>query len=274
MTGLESVAPDVGAVDAEHVVRVPRHALTLGVLALLTLAMSFLQTAVTPALPTIQRELHVATTSVAWVLIATSLVAAVTTPIVGRLGDMFGRNRLLIVIVVAGAIGCLVAALAQSLPVLLLGRALQGAGGSIFPLAFAVLRDELPSERRATAYGVIGATWGVGAAAGYPLSGVIVDGLDYHWIFWLGLIAISACGACAALVVPPSRLRTPAPLDWWGGLLFAAGASALLLALRKCLRRVYRVVQGWRPGVAASRLVMSPTMAHLTIASLVAGSRS
>ena len=204
---------------------------TLVALALLTLALSVVQTAITPAIPVVQRDLGVGTTTIAWILSAYSLVAAVTTPIVGRLGDIFGRDRMLLVIVGSACAGCALIALTHSLPLLLVGRALQGAGGSIFALAFGVVRDEAPPARRALGFGVIGAMWGVGASAGYPLGGVIVDVLSYHWIFWSGLIGIGLSGAFARLVIPRSPLRTPAPVDAAGAALLAAGLASVLVAI-------------------------------------------
>src|SRR2546430_3676157 len=103
--------------------------MTLAALVLLTLVMSTVTTAVAPALPVIQRELGASTTGVGWVLTVTVLVAAVSTPITGRLGDMFGRDKALVFVVSTARLGCLVPALPHSPRLLVLRRAAQGLRG-------------------------------------------------------------------------------------------------------------------------------------------------
>ena len=115
--------------------------LTFAILAISGIAFALLQSLVAPALRTIQTDLHTTTTTVAWVFTGYLLSASVATPIVGRLGDMFGKKRMLVVTLAIVAAGTLVAALATSIDVLILGRVIQGAGGAIFPLAFAIIRD-------------------------------------------------------------------------------------------------------------------------------------
>src|SRR3954452_5411732 len=116
--------------------------LTFAVLALGGAAFALLQSLVAPALPTIQHELHTTATSVTWVLTAYLLSAAVCTPIIGRLGDMHGKERMLVIVLGVLGAGTLIAALAHSIEVMVLGRAVQGAGGAVFPLAFGIIRDE------------------------------------------------------------------------------------------------------------------------------------
>ena len=114
------------------------HGLTLAVLAVSGMSFSLLQTMVAPALPAIQHEYGASTTAVTWVLTIYLLTASIFTPILGRLGDMFGKERLLVIVLLVLGAGTLIAALSTSLAVLILGRAVQGAGGAIFPL---VVRD-------------------------------------------------------------------------------------------------------------------------------------
>src|SRR4051794_4224325 len=136
--------------------------LTLLVLAISALTYALAQTMVAPALPEIQQALHTSTTTVTYVLTAYLLTASVATPIVGRLGDMFGKQRMLLVTLVFFGLGSLVAALSHSIGVLVAGRAIQGVGGAVFPLAFGIIRDEFPPEKVATAIGLISATFGIG----------------------------------------------------------------------------------------------------------------
>jgi EmrB/QacA subfamily drug resistance transporter len=212
--------------------RVRRHyGVTLAVLAVAGLSFALLQTMVAPALPAIQREFGASTTAVTWVLTVYLLTASIFTPILGRLGDMFGKERLLVIVLLVLAAGTLISALSSSLGVLIAGRAVQGAGGAIFPLAFGIIRDEFPRERVGTAIGLISATFGIGGGAGLVLSGLIVDHFDYTWIFWLSLVVILGAVVATHLFVPESPVKTPARIDWGGAALMSAGLTAILLAV-------------------------------------------
>src|SRR5438270_1055356 len=109
--------------------------LILAVLSLAGLAYAVLSSAVIPALPTIQHDLHTTETDVTWLLTGFLLSASVGTAIIGRLGDMYGKERLLLWTLLVLAVGTLLAAVSNSLEVLIVGRVVQGMGGGIFPLA-------------------------------------------------------------------------------------------------------------------------------------------
>ena len=121
--------------------------MTFALLASAGVAYALLQSLVAPALPDLQAALHTSVNSISWVLTAYLLSASIATPIIGRLGDMHGKERLLVVVLVVLCVGTVVSALAASLTVMLVGRVLQGAAGGIFPLAFGIIRDEFPRER-------------------------------------------------------------------------------------------------------------------------------
>ena len=207
------------------------YGLTLAVLAVAGLSFALLQTMVAPALPAIQREYGASTTAVTWVFTVYLLTASIATPVLGRLGDMFGKERLLVIVLLVLAAGTLIAALSHSLEMLVAGRAVQGAGGAIFPLAFGIIRDEFPRERVGAGIGLISATFGIGGGAGLVLAGVIVDHLDYTWIFWLSLVVILGAVVATHLFVPESPIKSPARIDWGGAALLAAGLAAGLLAV-------------------------------------------
>src|SRR3954449_11671852 len=190
------------------------YAVTLAVLATAALAYALLQTMVAPALPAIQRDLHASTTTVTWVLTVYLLTASVATPVVGRLGDIYGKERVLVLTLGAFALGSLIAALSHSLGLLVAGRAVQGIGGAVFPLAFGIIRDEFPREKGATAIGLISATFGIGGGGGLVLSGVLVDHLSWEWIFWVGLAMTVVAGVATHLYVPESPIKVPARIDW------------------------------------------------------------
>src|SRR6266480_3846420 len=126
----------------------------LAVLSLGGISYALLQSLVVPALPEIQKSFHSSESAVGWILTAFLLSASVATPILGRLGDMYGKERLLMIVLVMLAFGTLISAVASSLWLLILGRVIQGASGGIFPLAFSIIRDEFPNERVPGAIGL------------------------------------------------------------------------------------------------------------------------
>jgi MFS family permease len=116
----------------------------LAVVSLAALVYAVLSSAVIPALPTIQRSLHTSETGVTWLLTGFLLSASVGTAIIGKLGDMYGKQRLLMWTLLTLAAGTLLAALSSSLAVLIVARVIQGVAGGIFPLSFGIVRDEFP----------------------------------------------------------------------------------------------------------------------------------
>ena len=207
------------------------HNVTFAILAVGGMSLAVLQSLVAPALHVIQLELDTTTTGATWVLTAFLLSASVATPILGRLGDMFGKKRMLVIALCAVAIGTFVAALASSLELLVAGRVIQGLGGGAFPLAMAIIRDEFPPDRVASGVALISAILGVGGGLGIVLAGPIVDHLSYHWLFWLPGVAVSVPAVGAFHFVPESPIRTPGRIDWWGAVLLSGWLVALLLGL-------------------------------------------
>src|ERR1700749_3687147 len=131
---------------ANHAGRERRHyQITFALLAIAAVSYALLQSLVAPALPDIQRALHTSVDSASWVLTAYLLSASIATPLIGRLGDMYGKKRLLVIVLVSLCGATVVSAAATSLTVMLIGRILQGAAGGIFPLAFGIVRDEFSS---------------------------------------------------------------------------------------------------------------------------------
>jgi EmrB/QacA subfamily drug resistance transporter len=186
---------------------------------------------VAPALPAIQADLHASTTGVTWVLTIYLLTASIATPVLGRLGDMFGKERMLVVVLGMFGLGSLVAALSHSLGLLIAGRAIQGFAGAVFPLSFGIIRDEFPPHRVAAGIGLISATFGIGGGVGLVAAGLIVDHLPYEWIFWIALFVTILALIATLLFVPESPVKVPAKVDWWGALLLSIGLATLLLGI-------------------------------------------
>src|SRR5262249_45298735 len=200
-------------------------------LAVAAIAYALLQSLVAPALPTIEADLNASTTGATWILTAYLLSACVSTPIVGRLGDMFGKKKMLVITLWVLAFGTFAAALASTITVMIAARVIQGVGGAVFPLAFSIIRDEFPRERVAHGIAMISALVGIGGGLGIVLAGPIIDRFNYHWLFWLPLVAIVAATIVTMVVIPESPIRNPGRIDWLGGGLLAGWLVALLVAI-------------------------------------------
>ena len=207
------------------------YGLTLGILTLATAAYALQQTMVVPALPELQRELDTSTTWVTWVLTAFLLSAAVFTPILGKLGDRFGKERLLVASLVVFLVGCVGCAFAPSIWVLIAMRFVSGAGGAVFPLSVGIIRDEFPGEQVKVGIGLLSAVFGVGGGLGLVLSGVLVDNVSWRWIFVVGAAAIGVAMVLVHRFVPESPVRSQSRVDVPGAILFSTMLTTFLLAL-------------------------------------------
>ena len=205
--------------------------LILAVLSLAGLAYAVLSSAVIPALPTIQHSLHTTETGVAWLLTGFLLSASVGTSIIGRLGDMYGKERLLLWTLLILAVGALLAAVSNSLAVLIVARVIQGVAGGIFPLAFSIARDEFPRERVAGSIGLMSSILGVGAGFGLVIGALIVEHLSWHWLFWIPLLVTLLAAFCTWRFVPESPSRAPGKINWGAAALMTVGISLVLIAI-------------------------------------------
>lgn len=209
----------------------PRRALVPALAATVTVT-AVLQTLVVPILGTLADRLHASASAVGWVVTANLLAAAVLTPLLGRLGDLYGRKRAVLAILVAVCLGSLLAATTTSLGLLLAARVLQGAAFGLFPLSIGIVRDELPGERVTGAMAVVSGTLGVGGGIGLVLTGLLTEGHgDYHRIFWLALAVGLAALLLTALVVPDRRPEARGTVDWLGAATLGLGLVLLLLPL-------------------------------------------
>ena len=231
------------------------HQVTFAVLAAGVAAYALLQSLVTPVLPTIQASLHTDQNTVTWVLTAYLLSASIFTPIMGRIGDMIGKERVFAATLIALAAGSLLAALATNVTVMIVARAIQGIGGGVLPLAFGIIRDEFPREKLNGAIGTIASLTAVGAGLGIVLAGPIVNALNYHWLFWLPMIMTIAAAIAAFVLVPASPTRTPGRISWLPAVLLSAWLVALLLALSEA------PVWGWGSSKVIGLLVLAAVLA-------------
>ncbi|MFE9937150.1 MFS transporter [Streptomyces hirsutus] len=211
----------------------PRPNAVVAVLAFSGIVVSLMQTLVIPIVGQLPTYLSASASDTAWAITATLLAAAVATPVMGRLGDMYGKRRMLLISMSMLIIGSVVAGLSDNLTPMIVGRALQGLASGVIPLGISILRDELPAERLGSATAMISASLGVGGALGLPAAALIADNFDWHALFWtsaaLGVVALVLVSA----LVPESKVRTGGRVDVPGAIGMAAGLMCLLLAISK-----------------------------------------
>jgi EmrB/QacA subfamily drug resistance transporter len=232
---------------------------TLAALTFAGTAFALQQTMVVPALTALRADLHTSTTWVTWVLTSFMLVASVATPLLGKLGDQYGKERLLLISLAAFFLGSVLSACAWDIWSLIGARAIQGIGGALFPLAFAIIKDEFPAEKVGTAVGVVSSVFAVGGGLGLVLSGIFIDYLSWRWLFIAGAVGVGISLVLVHRYVPESPIKTPSRLDLPGAALLSVGLVALLLGLTEG--------EGW--GWSSSRVLGLFVLAAFTLAAWV-----
>lgn len=197
------------------------------------LSASLMQTLVLPIQGELPRLLTTSASSASWVVTVTLLAGAVAMPVAGRLGDIYGKQRVLAVSAGILALGSMVSALSDSLAPMLVGRALQGLAMGYIPVAISLVREVVPPRLVGTSIAAISATLGVGGAIGLPLSAWIAADYDWHWLFWISFVLALLVLAVTVWVVPHVTDAYPARLDVVGAAGLAAGLSAVLVGVSK-----------------------------------------
>ncbi|GAB7006034.1 MFS transporter [Nocardioides sp. AN3] len=208
-----------------------RARLELVVVGLGALVVSLAQSLLIPVLGQLPADLNTSASTVSWLLTSTLLVAAVAVPIMGRLGDMFGKRLLLLVAVGSLVVGSLLTAVTSNIGLLIAGRAIQGVSAAAIPLGISLLAGLLPRERVGSAVALISAMLGVGGALGLPLAGLVAEHADFHALFWMttGVGIVAFVGILT--IVPESPNRSGGRVDLVGAVLLGASLVSLLLPL-------------------------------------------
>ena len=175
---------------------------------------TLLQSMTVPALPRIQADLATSQAAASWILTAFLIAASVATPIVGRLGDTYGKSRMFVASLGLLALGSLGAAFATDIRALVAARVVQGLAGGLLPLAFGILRDELPAARVPSGVALLSSLMSVGFGAGIVISGPLVELVGYRPLFLLPMLtaAVAALGALRLVPDPPDRSGRPVRL--------------------------------------------------------------
>lgn len=196
---------------------------------------AFMQTLVTPIIPELPILLNSTAADTSWVLTSTLLAAAISTPISGRLGDMYGKRRIVLVLLLVMSAGSIVAALSNTVIPMIVGRSLQGIGLGVIALGISILRDVIHPKNLGGAVALVSATLGIGGAVGLPVAALIADASDdsWHYLFWLATVLSLVAFALVLWIVPVSTLRTAGRFDFVGAAGLAIGLIGILLAVSK-----------------------------------------
>jgi EmrB/QacA subfamily drug resistance transporter len=239
----------------------PHHWITLGLLTTAGISFALMQTLVIPALPFFRHEFDASTSAVAWLLTGFLLSSAVLTPILGKLGDAHGKKRVLALSLLIFGLGSLGCACANGLVPLVAFRVLQGAGAAVFPLSFGIIRDEFPPEKVGMAIGTVSSVFGVGGGLGLVLSGVILEHLDWRWLFLVGAGPVLVSCALIARFVPESPVKTPTRPDYRGAATMSLGLAALLMAVTEGPH--WGLLSAGVLALAAAAVAMLAAFAHI-----------
>ncbi|MFJ8927586.1 MFS transporter [Streptomyces sp. NPDC102364] len=211
-------------------------ALVIGVLIFADVVSAFESTMMLNALPHIIGEFKVTAVDASWTLTAFALVAATSAAVCGRLGDIYGRRTLLILLLLGSAVGSVVSISSGTLSGVIVGRAIQGVSGGILPLCFGIVRETVPKHRVSVAAAMVASAAMLAGASGTIVSGVLIDTLGWHYIFVFAA-AVAVLAAACALTLPKSTMTVGAVrIDWPGALLFAPAITLCLLGVTNAPR--------------------------------------
>jgi EmrB/QacA subfamily drug resistance transporter len=195
------------------------------------LLLNYVETMVIPGAPTIQRDFGTTSSAVSWITSAFLIVGSAVSPLLGKLGDSYGKKRIFLVALVFYTAGVGLAGFANSIYFLIAARAIQGIGFAIVPLALAIIAETFPRERIAAAQGIISATFAIGAAAGLVIGAYIVQDLGWQWAFHSAFVLSIALFALVSKVLPTGNPGTGRKVNYRTIGLLMAGVSLILLYL-------------------------------------------
>ncbi|MFB6439810.1 MFS transporter [Streptomyces sp. NPDC056411] len=226
----------------------------VGVLALAGIVAALMQTLVVPLLGELPALLHTSASNTSWAVTATLLAGAVTTPASGRLGDLYGKRRILLACCVPLVAGSVLCALADSLAPMIIGRGLQGMGMGIVALGISALRDLMPPERLGSSIALISSSLGIGGALGLPFAAAVAEHADWRVLFWVSAGLGALVGVLIWFLIPATPALAKGSFDTVGALGLGTGLVCLLLGVSK------GADWGWSSAPTLGLLIAAPVV--------------
>ncbi|KUL62155.1 MFS transporter [Streptomyces albidoflavus] len=205
----------------------------VAVLAFAGITVAVMQTLLVPVIKDLPVLLGTGVADATWVMTATLLAGAVATPVMGRLGDLYGKKRLLLLCLAVMVGGSVLCALTSALVPMIVGRALQGFAMGAIPLGIGIMRDVLPAERLPSAMALMSSSIGVGGGLALPAAALIAQHADWHALFVASAVLGTAAFTLAWWICPESPVRAEGRFDLPGAVGLAAGLICLLLPVTK-----------------------------------------
>lgn len=191
-----------------------------------------MQAFLNPLLPTLRHVYDTDAAAIAWLVTAFLLASSIAMPIAGRLGDMFGRARVLRIVMIVFAAGTILAALADTYAMMVVARVIQGSAGAMFPLAFGILRERLSPRAMVGAIGFVSAMIAVGSGIAVVAAGPLVAGAGLRSVFVIAAAVVATATVMVWVFVPlGAKLTARGPIDVTGALLLAGWLTGLLLCI-------------------------------------------
>jgi MFS family permease len=166
-------------------IKIPTSAwITLAILGSSLLITMYGETMLLPAIPDIIRDFNISYNTSSWILTAYLIAGAVMTPIAGKLSDIYGRKKMVLIIMIIYIIGISVGGFSTNIYLLLVARLIQGIGISMFPIAFGIIRDKFPKEKLAVGIGIFSSMFAAGSVIGLAIGGSIIENIGWHATFF------------------------------------------------------------------------------------------
>lgn len=231
MSGSDASSADLSVVGSGRAGR--RVSQTVWLLAATAGVISVLVAVVVPALGPLATRVHTDRASITWLVTAYLVVAGVATPLCGRIGDLLGKRRVLLVVLILVAMGGALATAVPTVDGLIVGRALQGLGGAVIPLAFGLLRDVVSPGSLAGAVGCVSALVALGGGVGQLSAGTLVDTFGATSVFWVPSAAVLGAAIVCAVLLPDSDTPRFGSVPWWPAVLMSVWLGCLVLGITR-----------------------------------------
>jgi EmrB/QacA subfamily drug resistance transporter len=196
-----------------------------------SLLVNYVETMVIPGIPTIQNHFVASETTASWITSAFLIVGAAVAPLFGKLGDIYGKKKILLLVLTFYIVGVGFAGFSSSIYMLIFSRAIQGIGFAIVPLGLAIITDIFPREKVATAQGIISGTFAIGAAAGLIIGAYVVQDLGWQWAFHTAFVLSIILFLLVTKMLKKDQPGVKSKVDYVGATVLMSGVVLVLLYL-------------------------------------------